>query len=347
MINGQRVIAVEEHFATSAYLEVAHGLDVWPGDQPEMKLMRGLENTDPLRSKLTDFDARLQEMEACGVDMTLLSLNPPGVQPYDEKSAVPLARDFNDGLVEIIRRWPGRFAGLGTIAPQDPKQAAQEIDRIMGPLGLNGIMINSHTRGHYLDEPEFDPILEAAESAGAPLYLHPRFPSPQMRGPYMDYGMIAAVWGFQAETGVHALRLILSGVFDRHPALKVVLGHLGEGLPFWTRRTDNRYAWTYQAAGKALGMVKLELTPSEYLRRNFAVTTSGIEDPEVLAFCLRCLGEDSILFATDFPYEDSAAEARFLSAADLTASQRAKISHANAERVFGIPASASNHHPQA
>lgn len=163
----------------------------------------------------------------------------------------------------------------------------------------------------------------------------------------MDYGMIAAVWGFQAEAGVHALRLILSGVFDRHPTLKVVLGHLGEGLPFWTRRTDNRYAWTYQAAGKALGMVKLELTPSEYLRRNFAMTTSGIEDPDVLAFCLRCLGEDSILFATDFPYEDSAAEARFLSAADLTGSQRAKISHANAERVFGIPAAASNHHPQA
>jgi 5-carboxyvanillate decarboxylase len=166
MINGQRVIAVEEHFATSAYLEVAHALDVWPGDQPEMGLMRGLENTDPLRSKLTDFDARLQEMKDCGIDMALLSLNPPGVQPYDEKSAVPLARDFNDGLVEIIRRWPGRFAGLGTIAPQDPKQAAQEIDRIMGPLGLNGIMINSHTRGHYLDEPNFEPILEAAESAG-------------------------------------------------------------------------------------------------------------------------------------------------------------------------------------
>ena len=106
MINGQRVIAVEEHFATSDYLQVSHGLDVWPGDQPEMKLMHGLENTDPLRRKLTDFDARVYEMEACGIDMTLLSLNPPGVQPYDEKSAVPLARDFNDGLTEIIRRWP-------------------------------------------------------------------------------------------------------------------------------------------------------------------------------------------------------------------------------------------------
>jgi len=268
----------------------------------------------------------------------VLSLNPPGVQPYDTEPAISLGRDFNDGLAEIVKRWPDRFAGLGTIAPQDPARAAAEIERIMGPLGLGGIMINSHTRGQYLDEPRFEPILAAAESLRATLYLHPRVPSPQMVGPYRDYGMLAAVWGYQAEAGTHAVRLIMSGVFDRHPDLTVVLGHLGEGLPYWMRRLDNRYAWLYRNAGGDTGMVKLELTPSEYLRRNFAVTTSGMDDPQALAFCLDRLGEDNIMFAIDFPYEDSGAATAFLRDARLTEPQRAKISHRNAERLFRVPA---------
>lgn len=146
------------------------------------------------------------------------------------------------------------------------------------------------------------------------------------------------MWGYQAEAGTHAVRLIMSGVFDRHPELKVVLGHLGEGLPFCMRRLDNRYAWTYRAAGENLGMARLELTPSEYLRQNFTVTTSGMDDPDVLAFCLHRLGEDSIMFAIDFPYEESAPATGFLHDADLSEAQRAKISHGNAERLFRIPA---------
>jgi 5-carboxyvanillate decarboxylase len=303
-----------------------------------MTLMRSVETTDVMHAKLADFEARLKDMDACGTDMAVLSLNPPGVQPFNAEAAVPLARDFNDGLAEIIKRWPTRFAGVGTVAPQDPKQAALEVERIMGPLGLSGIMINSHTHGRYLDEPDFEPLLAAVESSGAPLYLHPRFPSPQMLGPFKDYGMMAALWGYQAEGGTHAVRLILSGTLDRHPDLKVVLGHLGGGLPFWMRRLDNRYAWTYRAAGESLGMVKLELTPSEYLRRSFTMATSGIDDPGVLDFCLRCFGEDSIMYAIDFPYEDSAITSAFLRDADLTESQPVKISHLNAEALFRIPA---------
>ena len=128
----------------------------------------------------------------------------------------------------------------------------------------------------------------------------------------------------------------MSGVFDRHPKLKIILGHLGEALPFWTMRLDNRYAWTYQAAGEVLGMAKLELTPSEYLRRNFYLTTSGMEDPEVLAFCTDRLGEDRIMFAIDFPYEDSGPASRFLADADLTPSQREKLSSGNAEALLGL-----------
>src|SRR5271155_1008807 len=268
MIRNQRVIATEEHFAAPEYIEATARLAVWPGDETEMTLMRGV--TAVLGDRLTSFDARLAEMDASGTDMSVLSLGPPGVQPYDRKPAVTLAREFNDGLVEIIKRWPDRFAGLGTLAPQDPKRAAEEIERIMGPLGLGGVMITSHPHGHYLDEPDYEPILEAAEACGATLYLHPRIPSPQMQAPYKDYGMMAALWGYQAEAGTHAIRLIMSGAFDRHPNLKVILGHLGEALPFWLQRLDNRYRWTYRAAGENLGMVKLELTPSEYVRRNFA-----------------------------------------------------------------------------
>lgn len=175
MMSTQRVIAVEEHFATPEYLEAVAGLAVWPGDETEMNLMRGLEHDGVMRDKLADPGTRLREMDASGTDMAVLSLNPPGLQPYDRQSAVPLARDVNDGLVEIIRRWSARFAGLGTVAPQDPAQAAQEIERIMGPLGLGGVMIPSHTQGRCLDEPEFEPILAAAEALRA---LVPAFPCP-------------------------------------------------------------------------------------------------------------------------------------------------------------------------
>jgi 5-carboxyvanillate decarboxylase len=336
MISEQRVIAVEEHVATPESLDALAREAVWDGDDTEMALMRGLVQHDVLRERLTDFGTRLREMDASGTDMAVLSLNPPGVQPYDREPAVSMASNFNDSLAEIIGRWPNRFAGLGTVAPQDPKRAAQEIERITGPLGLGGIMINSHTHGRYLDEPGFDPILEAAARLGAPLYLHPRVPSPQMLVPYRDHGMLGAVWGSQGEAGTHAVRLIMSGVFDRYPELQVVLGHLGEGLPFWMRRLDNRYAWTYQMAGERLGMARLELTPSEYLRRNFMVTTSGMDEPDVLEFCLHRLGEDNIMFAIGYPYEDSAPATAFLRDADLTEAQRSKVSHGNAERLFNI-----------
>lgn len=329
-----RVIAVEEHMATEAFLHVAHGLDVVQGDETEVELMRTVENSPGLRTRLVDLDARLQEMDALGQDMAVLSLNPPGVQPYPAADAVPLAREFNDALAAITRRHPGRFGGLATVTPQDPVAAAAEIERAMGPLGLNGVMINSHTGGRYLDEPEFEPLLAAAEANRAPIYLHPRMPS--MLAAYRDYGMSAAVWGYQAEAGLHAMRLILSGTLDRHPELTIVLGHLGEGIPYWLRRIDNRHAFAARTVGAATSMPRLSLTPSEYFRRNFAITTSGIDDPDVLELALRAVGADKIMFAIDFPYEDPAAAVAFLRDTPLTDDQRTAIGHRTAERVFGI-----------
>lgn len=337
MIEGERVIAIEEHLAAPEYLDAIRDLTFWPDDEPEMQLMRGVEHSPELHDRLTNFDTRLAEMDATGTDVAVLSLNPPGVQPYEADVAVELASEFNSRLVDIIGRWPGRFAGLGTIAPQAPDRAAEEIRRVMGPLELFGIMVCSHTRGRYLDEAEFDPILASAEACGAPIYLHPRIPSADMRNPYARYGMMAALWGYQADAGTHAIRLILSGVLDRYPDLRFILGHMGEALPFWLRRLDNRYAWTLAAAGERLGMRQLELTPSEYVQRNFFVTTSGMDDHDVLAFCLERLGEDAVMFAVDYPYEASEPATEFLRDATLTSAQRAKISHGNAERLFGIP----------
>ncbi|KAA8882014.1 amidohydrolase family protein [Nocardia colli] len=329
-----RVVAVEEHTATEEFLTVAHGLDVVPGDEAEMTLMRTVEGSPEVRARLVDLDTRLREMDELGQDMAVLSLNPPGVQPYPAAAAVPLAREFNDALAAIVRRHPDRFGGLATVAPQDPVAAAAEVERAVGPLGLHGVMINSHTGGRYLDEPQFAPLLEAAEANRAPIYLHPRAPS--MLAAYRDYGLPGAIWGYQAEAGLHAMRLILSGTLDRYPGLTIVLGHLGEGIPYWLRRIDNRHAFATRTAGAATPMRPLSIAPSEYFRRNFVVTTSGIDDPDVLELALRTVGADNIMFAIDAPYEDPAAALAFLRDAPLSEGQRTAIGHRTAERVFGI-----------
>lgn len=153
---------------------------------------------------------------------------------------------------------------------------------------------------------------------------------------HRDHGLPGAIWGYQAEAGLHAMRIILSGTLDRHPGLTVVLGHLGEGIPYWLRRIDDRHAFAARTAGGATSMPRLSLTPSEYFRRNFVITTSGIDDPDVLGLALRAVGEDDIMFAIDHPYEDPAAAVAFLRDAPLTDTERTAIGHRTAERAFGI-----------
>ena len=337
-----RVIAVEEHFLTPAFMKATASLQEGAGEAAEKAFMEGFGKHPEMSQRTIDVPTRLKEMDESGTDLALLSLNPPGVQLYaDAGRATELAREMNDTLVEIVKANPTRFAGLGSVAPQNPEAAAQEIKRIMGPLGLGGVIINSHTLGRYLDEPRFEPLLAALEEEHATLYLHPRVPSPAMLAPYSKYGMLAAVWGFQAEAGTHAVRLIMGGVFDRHPRLKVVLGHCGEALPFWSWRLDNIYQRTFGWAGDKLGMVKLQRKPTEYLRDNFAVSTSGMDDPDVLAFVIGKLGAENVMFAIDYPYEDSSTATKFLAEAPLTDEQRALVSHGNAERLFRIKAVAA------
>jgi 5-carboxyvanillate decarboxylase len=177
-------------------------------------------------------------------------------------------------LRQAGRHHPARFAGLAAVAPQAPELAGAEIERAK-KLGLVGLLINSHTHGEYLDAPKYAPILEAAEALDMPLYLHPREPGPNSVDPYLDYGLYFATWGFAAETALHAMRLIMSGTFERHPGLRVVLGHLGEGIPYWLGRIDNRY----QAQVLAGANSALELLPGEYFRRTLSSPRAGWRPP--------------------------------------------------------------------
>jgi 2,3-dihydroxybenzoate decarboxylase/5-carboxyvanillate decarboxylase len=220
---------------------------------------------------------RLRDMDANGVDMQLLSLTAPGVQLFDADTATELATLANDRLAEIIARQPLRFAGLASFAPHSPRRAVREMERAVNELKLNGFVVNSHTNNEYLDEPKYWPLLEAAEALDRCIYIHPRGPSDQLSGPMRDYGMFAALWAYGVEVSTHAVRLVLSGVFDRYPRLKICLGHMGEAVHFWSWRLD----FMSERAQRA-GAPRLQLKPSEYLRRNFVITTSGQESPLAL-----------------------------------------------------------------
>ena len=331
-----RLIATEEAFApveyVREYLKLSDRLDT--AASRYLAIYYGRD--EPLR-QLTDLDYRIAEMDAHGVDMHLLGITGPGVQAFDATLGGELAIVANDTLAAAIARHPTRFAGLAAVAPQDPQAAAREIDRAIGTLGLNGIIINSHTHGEYLDDPKFWPIFEAAVARDAPIYLHPTFPADSMIEPYSRYGMMGALWGFGADTSLHVVRMIMGGVFDAFPTLKIVLGHLGEAVPFWLDRLDNRYANIVRRGGlEPLGMKSLQRLPSEYFRSNFWITTSGMMSNPPLEFCLGLFGPERVLFAIDYPFEQTAEAVPFIHAAPLDAEARRLITHANAEALFGI-----------
>jgi 5-carboxyvanillate decarboxylase len=284
-----------------------------------------------LLPRLLDLEQnRLAEMDANGVDMHLLSLTTPGVQMFDRDRAVALAQLSNDRLSEVIKRHPSRFAGLAAFAPQDAAAAAKEMERAITALRLNGFLVNSHTGNVYLDDQRFWPILEAAEALDAPLYIHPRAPSDGMAVPFADYRMEGAIWGYGMETGTHAVRLMLSGVLDRFPKLRIVIGHMGEALPFWLWRLD------YMASPGSRAALRNKLKPSEYLQRNFAITTSGLDDPLALRYTIDKIGIDHVMWAIDYPYQNTPGSVSFIENARLSDSEREQVAHRNAERIFRI-----------
>lgn len=330
-------IATEEAFAIPEWQEAMKDVPMEGPEANEVRFLRFVQSVDQWRIGLVDFDHRLKIMDACGVDMHLLSLTTPGVQSFSPDRATEIARIVNDRLAGIIAEHPRRFAGLATVAPQQPEAAAEELERAITKLGLNGLLINSYTNDEYLDLPKYDPILAAAARLDAPLYIHPRTPSPSMVKPYSSHGLIGALWGFAADTGLHAMRLIMSGVFDRHPNLKVVLGHMGEGIPYWFWRIDNMYhKYNDLGAAAAIGIKPLRQLPSQYFKTNIFLTTSGMNSHDNLEFAIKLLGSDRIMFAIDYPYESSEQSVAFLETAPISESDCANIAHRTAEKLFRI-----------
>lgn len=333
---GQIRIGTEEAFSTREHMRAMKALvDADPEvTRFDYKLWRmitsDLEADTPKR--LLDLEKiRLAEMDEYGVTMHLLSLTSPGVQMLDADTAVGIARSTNDELAETIKRHPHRFAGLATVAPQNPQEAVREIERAKTKLGLNGIVINSHTNNEYLDNKFYWPILEAAEAFDMPIYLHPRTPSDQMRPPFDDYNMGSAFWGYGMETSTHFVRLMMSGAFDQFPNLRIVLGHMGEAVHFWIWRLDYM-----SAPGVSRGESPIKLLPSEYLRRNLAITTSGQENPDALRYSIDTLGSWNVMWAIDYPYQQTPGAVQFMDNAPITQPERDAIYWQNAKRIFNI-----------
>jgi len=284
-----------------------------------------------LANKLCDIgEGRLATMDADGVDMQLLLLSAPGLQVFDPDTAVSLAREVNEQSSAACRAHPDRFAALAAIPPQAPEAAAKELEYAVTGLGLKGAIINSHTNGKYLDEPEFAPIWEALQALRVPLYLHPRDPVPGINQ-YMTNSVVSgASWAYAVEVGTHALRLIGSDIFDRYPDAQVVIGHMGEGLPFWMPRIDNRYQ------ARLFGDATLQRLPSDYIRRNFHITTSGMNYYDQLRMSIDVLGLDHILYATDYPFEKQAETIAAVEAMPLSPEEKKAFFEDNAVRVFNL-----------
>ncbi|ORV48966.1 amidohydrolase [Mycolicibacter engbaekii] len=318
-----RTIALEEHFLTG---ELAHYSDA-TRELAEPQIWR---ETAP---RLTDLaEQRLADMDRAGVDIAVLSLTAPGIQAEpDPQLAVARAAEVNDFLAGLVAANPTRFRGFAALPLQDPDAAAKELQRAVEQLGLCGALVNAHTGGVYLDAPPLRVVWERAEALDVPLYLHPAngFDTPHVIAGHPE--LIGPMWSWGTDTATHALRLIFGGVFDDFPGAKLLLGHMGESLPYSLWRLDSRWDWhRHHGVQLALGH------PSHYLRRNLYVTTSGVCDNPPLLCALAALGPEHVLFATDYPYEDIDVATAFLAGAPISEADRALISHLNAESLLHI-----------
>ena len=278
---------------------------------------------------------RIADMDATGIARQIVFLSSPGVQVFEAPEGTALSVETNNQLFERVKAYPDRYTGLAAIAPQDPANAVKELQRAVTKLGFKGAVVNSHTQGEYLDEPKFWPILEAAEALDVPIYIHPYTPPAAMIQPFLPRGLDGAIYGFAVETGLHVLRLIVGGVFDRFPKLRVVVGHLGEGLPFWLFRLDFMHR-SMVASNRYPGAQALKKKPSDYLKENIWVTTSGMQWAPAIRFCLEVLGEDRVMYAMDYPYQFVPEEVRVTDELAVSISTRQKIYQLNAEQVFRL-----------
>lgn len=320
-----RSITLEEHFSTPEFLAAME--TVWQGD-PIVAMWRANQ------AKLFDVgEARIADMDAAGIQVQVLSLS-GSLDKLAASHATALAIDTNDRLAAAVRAHPDRFAAFATLALQEQEKAALEFERCVGRLGFKGALVNGTCGGLFLDDLRFSPLFEAAESLDVPIYLHPGPPPDAVRKAYYsglpgDLGFVLATpgWGWHVETGMHCLRLMLGGVFDRFPKLKVIIGHLGEALPYYLARSDDFLA---------RGSVRTPRRIGEYFRDHFYITTSGCFSAPPFLCALEIAGVDRMLFSVDYPYDSNARGKAFLEALPVSDEDKAKISYGNAKRLLNL-----------
>ena len=322
-----RTITLEEHFAYPGFLE-------GPGRQLKERALRFGGAAAMILEQLCDLgERRIAEMDAAGIDFQVLSLTSPGTEQLEAADGITMAREANEFLAAAVKRNPTRFAGLAALPTASPDKAAEELEQMVREHGFKGAVINGHNRGRYLDDKFFWPILERAESLGTPIYLHPtQPPKPVIEASYGGFSsmvtdMLAGPgWGWHIETAVHVIRLILGGVFDRYPKLQIVIGHLGESLPFMLQRLDIM----------PMAVTKLNRPISAYLRENIHYTFSGFNFTAAFLDLLLEVGVERIMFSADYPYASMTQARGFLNQLPVSTTDKERIARSNAERLFGL-----------
>ncbi len=315
-----RTIALEEHYATTEFLN-------GPGSRHASR--------PRFAELLTDVGkGRIAAMDEAGVDLAILSLAVPGVEQLDGREAVQLARACNDELAAAIERYPDRLGGFAALPIGAPEEAADELERAVRQLSFPGAVINGHSQGRYLDDPFFDPVLRRADALKVPIYLHPTVPPPAVVDacyagftPEVNVALATVGWGWHIDTATHVLRLILGGVFDRYPALQIIIGHMGESTSFMLPRFD--HTLTPELTG-------LRQPVSSYLRQNFHYTFANFNDVATYANLVAQVGVGRVCFSADYPFGSMTAARAFFDNLPLSQDDRARISHRNAENLLGV-----------
>ena len=330
-----RIVAVEEHFTCQDLLSridcatlVRNG---WPA--PGTAAFNAI-NPPALSDTGRE---RISAMDAAGVRMQVLSVPGPGAEIVPGPEGIAIAREFNDRMAQLISAEPERFAGFAHLPMRSASAAADELERAVVEGGLNGALISGTVDGKFLDAPEFEPVLTRAERLGAPLYIHPGVPPEGVRAAYYDglpgeasFMLAIAGWGWHAEVAVHILRLALSGALDRHPRLKLLIGHMGEGLPTMMERVERVFS------GYSKG--HLERNPARAIVEQVWVSTSGFSGMPAFLAALMTFGADRLLFSVDYPFGNNDAAVAFLTNLPVSPEDREKIAHQNADALLGTRA---------
>jgi predicted TIM-barrel fold metal-dependent hydrolase len=325
-----RLITLEEHYRAPALKQsaAAQGFER-AMSAPDSPMARRIAKLDDLGEE------RLADMDAGGIDVQVLSHTVPGPERFAPEQAVPLAREANDHVAQAVAQHPDRLAAFATLPMQAPREAADELERSVRDLGFKGALINGHTEGRFLDDRDFWPVLERAQQLGVPIYLHPTEPPDAVREVYYSGGSLSplagqmlatAGWGWHIETGMHVLRMVLGGVFDEFPGLQLIVGHMGEALPFMLARSS-------RSLNEATG---LRRPLEDYVLEHVHFTTSGLFTYPPLLCLLMVVGAERVLLSVDYPYSDNEQGRDFMVDAPISPGDKEKIAHGNAERLLGL-----------